>query len=811
MSLLQKIDRKKKTFKNSCPTNSELIDGVCYDPCPTGFALDPTNKKKCIVVSESISRKKSSDPILECPNGYEDLNGKCYKLCSGDFIESQDRTMCISKDFTTTKNREFVSLQSSCPPGFTLDQATDKCLEICSGEWQTNPNNSQECLKTSSSEFLRNKTNLQCPDGTQRINDTCYKPCDALNTGNFIFEYSNLNENADTTCSKYYLNTESIADVCPDGTTNIGGNCFNCPEGYEFNTEKTKCIKNDGTERYKENLQCIDAYLAYDPTGIYNPKNYKCYAPCATGQNEIIESNTPKCEIFTDRPKDITTSCPAGSERSSDGTKCIADPVTVNTIPSEEYTVSIPGTTYPTSVYNFNKFQGSCGSTSPNKKIYNSGQITQYIRCHNQRSGSDGGWLGNFEHGQCPVSTHFVKYSVDTGFNCMKCPDGFIANTSTGKCEKAISDQVRCTGIGKTWINGACYDACPTGKTIAPDTTKCLEKQNRLIDNSKLRAVNINHKMIGEFAYGVCPPDYIAEDWQTSVKCLKQIDRNVSNKICPPGYVRNTTNNTCVKACQDSYTLQYKSNDAICMSNTKESRPVLPKECPTGYDEQINSMCYQNCENVQTTDRTKCVTTALNETKTRGQTEPSFSCPENSIRIDPDGEGGNPAQCFYPCELDTDPNFSTTITENTTCKTKTKQSREITQKINKCPDKSVFLNNTCLEECPEGFTVDEQTGLLCVPITKESKDRTSKSSIRLCESNEELINNECYEVCPSGYSLDPQDKTKCIKDSAEPEEEEESFIEKNLIYIIIAAVILLILLGVGIFFIMKKNPEIQNI
>ena len=90
--------------KMVCMPNQQLIDGVCYEACPTNYVLDSTGLKcvsacpenwklmdgKCVkdVVSNVAEEQKSL-----CPVGYEMRNNLCYPKCE-TLYPFADREFC---------------------------------------------------------------------------------------------------------------------------------------------------------------------------------------------------------------------------------------------------------------------------------------------------------------------------------------------------------------------------------------------------------------------------------------------------------------------------------------------------------------------------------------------------------------------------------------------------------------------------------------------------------------------------------------------------------------------------------------------
>jgi hypothetical protein len=62
----------------TCPAGTNLIDGQCYEACPTGSTIYASNPTQCI----SQYGKKSEPAVLSnCPRGYRLSGTTCYQLC----------------------------------------------------------------------------------------------------------------------------------------------------------------------------------------------------------------------------------------------------------------------------------------------------------------------------------------------------------------------------------------------------------------------------------------------------------------------------------------------------------------------------------------------------------------------------------------------------------------------------------------------------------------------------------------------------------------------------------------------------------
>ena len=273
---------------------------LCYKPCKDGFVHDGTmtcNKKNYIGV-----------PFNDCPDGYENKSGICYKKCNSD--EKTKNLLCekcIEPDYT---NNGSSLCYKPCDNGYTYDG-----IKTCNAK-----------------DVKYNGTATICPDGYNYYGLKCYsKSC----PDGYIYDgkasctrddkkvYSSDAEREKTCndlssvvygvgtctgtkskCRKSVFGTWMSCPVtreskylCSDTKTKLGGKCYDkCPDNYNYNSTliPTFCKpKNDkGLVIPQMDTKNPGCPSSQDLVGS------GCYDKCPTGMKHLSGVPT-KCESNT--------------------------------------------------------------------------------------------------------------------------------------------------------------------------------------------------------------------------------------------------------------------------------------------------------------------------------------------------------------------------------------------------------------------------------------------------------------------------------------------------------------------------------
>lgn len=302
-------------FSLKCPSGYTLDKNACVKTdvipntqgCPTGYAFNGSTNlcSKTIVIGaaesclegysviNNVCQKNITAPITSCDSGFEEKNGRCYKV---------------------------LAITKTCPTGYTNNSGTCEYVdtvaksERCPDTYVLNGNN--DCERTLEVDAYQSCTT----DGFNIVNGVCEKVIEA--------EFSTCLSGYDLVNGECYLVTdkqdfcpdgyrlsadESICEktaivestqVCPDEWENLGTHCewrhsyaaeATCPSGYLLNNARCEQFVTEKVNECQPNQINHDN----DTCGIYNYVSPSC-PPGTTFNNDAcyVENTVAKnrCE-----------------------------------------------------------------------------------------------------------------------------------------------------------------------------------------------------------------------------------------------------------------------------------------------------------------------------------------------------------------------------------------------------------------------------------------------------------------------------------------------------------------------------------
>ncbi|OHT16187.1 hypothetical protein TRFO_13337 [Tritrichomonas foetus] len=289
--------------------------------CSEGFYLDNADQtcKACGVENCKICSSDQTS-CTECKEGYNlDSNNQPHQ-CTKQTCNVQNCELCVSQ-----KPNEC----SKCSEGFYLDNADQTCkacgvenCKICSSD-QTSCTECKEGYNLDS-----NNQPHQCTKQTCNVQNcelcVSQKPneCSKCSEGFYL-------DNADQTCKACGVEN---CKICSSDQTS----CTECKEGYESNTDSTKCIlityECPDNSQYPEFVGCSQCNIKFeDQSSIEDIECVTCQ------ENYVLNTTTKRCVLIeTILTPNITSTSTITSSSSNEDINEILPP-------SQQIDITIPG------------------------------------------------------------------------------------------------------------------------------------------------------------------------------------------------------------------------------------------------------------------------------------------------------------------------------------------------------------------------------------------------------------------------------------------------------------------------------------
>lgn len=800
------FNKKKRQDILKCLPGQEYHTGndICYDKCPPGTIVDPTDMTKCI---DNTVYKKSREARLansliayDCHKEYGKDSGfdripilptaGTTEIYNNQTGEKFPRWMCQNPNTGQIKEPYARLYQSgggfnypykvyNCDANEYL--SNNLCLKPCEPDLKIDPTDNTKCIKdkivprsfTSRSNYCDNFEIKQdgcydfCPkDFAEDPAD--FKKCKTTSTsrrGTKSFNKTNNIINRplrpiNTDCGENFIKADKCYIECPNNT-------------FISNEDNTKCIKNNILDRNYNGLPistCADGYEKI---------NDFCMEKCPIGSVSNFDNNEYNCSVNESKDRQIDPNITNNkqdfinylnsqnigcSEWNSPQTGQSNEIIESNFISGESFNVS-NGTTN----YNYDTTKPKiwvCKSTSP-------GFNTTFINITNWKKDQK---IYDWSTGWTTKSFDKLPFYVEK------------------KCQE-----------GSELINGQCYRPCESGYTVDPtNKTKCIKKNitPRKIGTSTIKCEKgtlINYK-----CYDDCPSSYNI-DPANSIKCKSQtetIDRPSKqvNFSCPDNTER--IDNYCYDQCPQDFVI-----------NANNKKQCLQEKCNTGYKKDINGECIRDCPDtfkINPENSTECIKDCSKFPNdefgkyilTQDKQDCKLECNDKSFIIKDN-------KCVKDCSTDklTYPDFNGNyILEGTEClkqcddgsilynkisdekykSTKEKKDYQIKSYYNALeiystnkqvydtsklygtptmpepipPTRTDVFDKICVKDCNNKIAFPpKKNGYYELSIDEKECDF-------YCNNGFELINGECIKKCDSGFKLDPNDLTQstCIKD-----------------------------------------------
>ena len=695
-----------------CNQTTYLLNGICYQTCPTGFYNsnnfdDINNKsnicKKCI---DNCSYCHNNNECMICSKDYTLLNGKCVKECPLEYVKVNENDFNFCRKCSSGCNQCEETDTEICKSCIQNKYLFDnKCIDFCPEQYYSNEfnicnkcsvddcsicsNNGKTCEKcTGSYAILNNKCLENCPSGFKRSDNKLHcEECLVDNCNN-----CDIDKNICNRCNKdfFKLSDDLCSHMCPLSTFPVKANSINYKLYSSYQNDQY--INNICVKCNDKCLECVNSQRCNKcKNNFYLDNNETCVVSCEDGKAEDTKSG--KCITCTDfhnckkcdsNNPEICLNCKNDFYLTKEG-KC------VELCPEQYYE---------------NTNTKECSPCSLNCK--NCSSLLKCNKC-----------LDNFliYNGVC--TDNCPDYYVESGESCIECE----TQLQCLKCDtKDVTKCVKCKD-NLILFDNRCINSCPETYRELPNKTceKCINNckncdNNPLGCNSCIPPYNLLNKSL-------CVQDCGVGFYSTlNNECVQCEDNNCSNcssiqnsdneimisntcQECLPGFYLKSTNGLteCVIDCGDGY----YGNNSLCM-------PCSDNNC---------TMCSNNY------DCSYC----NNELNLLNSNQCVVNCPFGKASVN------------YICE-DCEPNC-------------------LICKENNLSDCLVCNNDTylhkgdCLKDCPEYHvnSIDSKTNSnICIPCYDNNCLVCNSKNPEICSqcSNNLFIDPEsnlCVESCPDKF------------------------------------------------------------
>ena len=773
----------KSCSQTPCVKCSASDTAQCYE-CSNGYYLNNEHQcvtdcgdgyypkdGKCISCGDDkCSVCATQNQCTKCAPGSVLYKGKCLPLCVPGTYEEEDECLpCGDPDRCGTcyplkpsycKECQIGYLSEgqcldSCPEGTYPDDLTKTCKKCSTGcKICKDDNTCYDCYEGLFLDTVDKTCNDKCKSYQVAVNGVC-KDC----TQRYCITCQPDDLSKCTQCNpEMFIYNGLCVTKCPDGTYERGNYCYDCEANCTHCTDEATCT------------ECIDGKVEY---------NYDCYDQCS--QNYVnVDGHCKKCtddKCLVCDPKDLGKCLTCEPEYINDNGNCIK-------------------TCGPSKYYN--QLLQRCEPCFEGCEVCDNPQTCQKcikpLLLDEQNTvctyACKDTWYAEKQEKPdhcekcentnckncCPtIPIHCLTcpdgsfmFTEESGLNdCLKeCPEGYIGNPATKKCQK-------------------CGEGCAACKDTPETCTKCIEGYKLISGNRCVPIVDCPEGTVER--EGVClkckDPYCLQCDALNVNKCLKCAETHILNEDecipnCPDGMYeveiagRRTCKpcdgrcKTCSNAescdeCADKYTFVEGSRVCdicqppsmvignVCVTCKAEGCAVCiegePEKCRICEDKLVlfGDQCYADCPKGYYKENGKCIACDTNCEVCSG-IDQCTKCIEGTflnggkcVTECPDGTVGIDGVC-QKCAQDDCLKCPTAVDVCTECKT-------------------ILYNGKCIDQCPEGTV---QYGKACVKCS-ENCLKCDLTQCHKCIKGLILKENNCVEECGDGFY--PKDDRVCVE------------------------------------------------
>lgn len=745
---------------NTCNQNFLLLDGICQTSCPATYWADIENKQcktciqNCDKCSDSSSCSECSSGFLlqtggrsclnSCPVGTASVNGACVTCTDQNcgVCSSQDVKICTScLNGLFLKNSACVA---SCGDGFYLDIPTNTCIKCSTPNCLTCT--ADRCLTCVPGQFVLENTTCvgECPDGYIQSGSICLKcrnphECKTCQISNISFC---------TTCysGKFLLNGRCL-DLCPLTFFGSGSICDKCINGCDTCNDKFTCTKCSNSFMKKGDIcvnDCGPGFTNVD--GLCTPCTTilceKCNSldptTCTSCQNRrFLYANT--CHNACPANTFATTTqtcedCLHGCEQCPNRLRCTKCAGMLN-------------------LQDDTKCQANCDDTF----VAINGRCTKCINptCRN-----------------CDTTLRTCTVCPDDRFmyrgNCFSsCPEGTfprsgVCNDCIRPCRSCSSENTCTTCIDRFYLWGnTCTDLCPEG--TARVVVRCMPCSDSNCRNCSASALNtcITCKqgwfLLNGSCVANCPEGFYALNG-TCLSCLTGCKTCINDKTC--NFCQDSLNllntSSCVAECPINFVKSASENRClrckVTCKNCLDTDSSRCTSCPT------NTLLYQGdcitrCPDTTWASNGECLTCGIDKCATCDQGVVCKRCVNTFLLYE--------NTCIAPpC-----PDGYTLV--NQTCQKCNVANCRLCPNILVCSQcvlgNFLFGDKTCDSSCPLFFFKNTVTGR-CERCGANCGSCLNSQTCLKCDNNFFLLNNSCVQNCPEGFARINDTCIRCATD-----------------------------------------------
>ena len=729
------------------------------------------------------STKETDQKCTSCITGFSLKNGNCFCPGGKEKVGKTCNPCSITTCLIYTQNK---CTCTRCPEGYYLN-STKYCVpcispcktcsssavcKTCINNYFLISNKCYECNKNCKTTVDGCKCN-SCNDGFYLSNSQCL-PCDST------CKTCSVSAKNCTNCKDgYYLNSNNQCIKCQIGCKTCEGSadyCLNCIDGYYRDSTKCyRCISPCETcSSSTKCLSCVDKYF------IINDKCYECNKNCKTtidgckcktcndgfylSYNQCLncDDNCKTCEGSANKCR----SCKDGYYLDINTNTCIKCSPPCKTCSSETSCLSC--------IDKYFNINDKCYKCNMDCKTTING-----CKC---ATCNDGYYLSNYQCKRCDDNCETCEGSGDY---CLSCKDGlfiqknkcYICDKNCRTCEGNDKNCIDCNS-GAFLYGNECLNCATSCTTFDQDECKCLIC-NKNYQNFRSQCLS-------------CP--------SLTLPCLSYKINTCNCNSCQNGFYLDNDSNICNKCDNNCKTCEKKAN--LCTN------------CSDNYFLD-NNHCYKCTECKEKQDNScKCISckdgTYLNKQhQCANCTNTCKKCEEFQSKCTDCYEGyflkdNQCVPCFNRCK-----------------KCDSHSENMYNQHCISCLDNYVYLDGNCLEECPEGYYLEENE-----KICQKCNEHCGTCIIKGNEQNENclscngtskykyLVNatgfgNNCVNACPSGTKLSANNT--CVLSVLNSDEENNKENIKNLVVIISSSISGLVIIGIAIYliYLWKKKKETE--
>nr|XP_039267286.1 uncharacterized protein LOC120342501 isoform X7 [Styela clava] len=709
----------------SC-SNENIIDSSCTVSCNEGMTLDDTGSET--VVCED----NNNDEVGEWSAAASNCVGI---LCQ--FFTNSNFSVGTSFDCTNMNN-----FGSSCTFGcidtmkLTGGLDTIECVDSNDdgvGEWNIDVPDCIDVLCPDLSTIVTNETQVTCTNGFVK-NSNCDMSCpegmtldDSTGSGSVICEDNDgdgegeWNESA-ASCKVITCPTLDPSTLAPEtvfdctGTNTFDSECtFSCPDKKKLNVEtgviKCEDSDDDGTGEWNAQIpDCIDIICPYINKSISSDTIASC-----SNENIIDSSCTVSCNegMTLDGTGSETVVCEDNNNDEIGEWNSAASNCTEILCPAFTLTNFTAGTTFDCTDTNI--YGSVCTFECINTMKLTGGMDT--IECVDSNDDGVGEW--NIDVPDCidilcpdlsTIVTNETQVTCTNGFvknsNCdMSCPEGMTLDGSTGS-GSVICEDIDGDGEGE-WNETAAsckVITCPTldPSTLAPETVfdctgtntfdsectfSCPDKKKLNVETGVIKCEDFDDDGVGEWNAQI--PDCI------NIIC-PYINKSISSDTIASCSNENIIDSSCTVSCNEGMTLDGTGSETVvCEDNNNDEVGEWSSAasncteilCSSFTMSNFSSGTTFNCSNINIYDSV-CTFECTDTMKLTGGID-TIEC------VDSNNDGVGEWNIDVPDCIDIlCPDLSTIVTNDT----------QVT-----CTN-GFIKNSNCDMSCPEGMTLDENTG-----------------------------------------------------------------------------------------------------